>query len=266
MKNSQFLNSIIFLTGALVSTSATAQVYKCTSVDHQSNKQYIVYTDSPCAERVKQTLINVKTRPVNLTAMSDETPLDGKITRAVIRQDFRLAKSLATTKAHWRLISMAEGAHQHSVKTVPIVAQQAAARDECAYARNAYESVARNRWRDKELIAIKKSTMFAACGVAEPSEQSRAVLIGNRYNGRGIQSRRWVARPYSPMFYPQAHYKKHNNQHVNRGGSISIKHKSEHFRIRAQSGGVQTNTDIRQQFRTKNFAAEQHTDIRQQFR
>lgn len=267
MKNDQLIRSLVFLMGAAVVSHASADVYKCTSFDRQSNQQQIVYTDTPCDERgderVKQTLISVQTNPNSAAEMADDSTLDVKVARAVLKRDFQLAKSLATTKEHWRLISMAEGEPQTSVRTAPIVAAQTQLRDDCAIARDDFESTSRTRWRDKDLIATKKSMMFAACGVAETVEQPSVVVVGNPYGH--VQSRRWVGTPYGPVIYHRP-YQKHHSNHIDRGGGLSIDYKSKHLGVRAQSGGIQKHTDIRQQFRTNNFAAEPHTDIRQQFR
>lgn len=262
MKNDQLIRSLVFLIGTALVNHATADVYKCTSFDRQSNQQQIVYTDTPCEERDKQTLISVQTNPIN-AAEADDSTLDVKVARAVLKRDFQLAKSLATTKEHWRLISMAEGEPQTSVRTAPIVAAQTQLRDDCAIARDDFESTSRTRWRDKDLIATKKSMMFAACGVAETVEQPSVVVVGNPYGH--VQSRRWVGTPYGPVIHHQP-YQKHHSNHINSGGGLSIDYKSKHLGVRAQSGGIQKHTDIRQQFRTNSFAAEPHTDIRQQFR
>lgn len=264
MKNDQLVNSVVFLMGTLIASHAVADVYKCASIDSQSNQEQIVYTDTPCDDQVKQTLISVQTKPVNAPEINHDSTLDVSVAQAVLKRDFQLAKSLATTKEHWRLISMAEGEAQTSVRTAPIVIAQPEIRDACADARNDFESTSRTRWRDKDLIATKKSMMFAACGVAETVEQTGTVIVGNPYGQ--IQSRRWIGTPYGPVIYHQPYHKKYHSNRINSGGGLSIDYKNKHIGVRAQSGGLQKQTDIRQQFRSKNFASEQHTDIRQQFR
>jgi hypothetical protein len=267
MKSDQLIKSFVILLTTFICGHASAAVYKCTTFDKQSNKQSIIYSDSPCSESVKQTVVDVQTRPVNNDIKSDDSALDLKITRAVLKRDFKLAKSLATSKEHWQLISMAESGQQSSIQTAPIVTAQTTYRDECTNARNDYESTARNRWRDEELIATKKTSMFAACGIAEPIQENATIVVG--YPHRGIQSKRWVSTPYGPVVYHRPYNKHHDNHysnHADNGGSLSIDYQSKHFGVRAQSSGSQQNTDIRQQFRTHNFASEQHSDIRQQFR
>ncbi len=261
-RNCLWISSIILPVAMLAAGHASAQVYKCTSYDSLNNKEITIYTDAPCGEQLKQTVINVPVK-TNTTASPDQTSLDLRVAQAVLDQDFALAKSLATSKEHWRLISMAEG-KQLTVKTAPIVTNQIAAQNECTAARNAYESAASARWPDEALITIKKSSMYAACGVTDPIDQNSVIVVGNR-NG-GIQSSRWVGLPYGPIVYNRPHFNKHHSHQINGGGGLSINYQNKHFGIRAQSGGLQTQTDIRQQFRTKNFAAQQQTDIRQQFR
>jgi hypothetical protein len=267
IKSNRLIKSVIIFIGTLICNSAIAEVYKCTSFDAQSNKQSIVYTDKPCSEQVKQTLIDVQTSPTNNATIADESPLDLKITRAVLMEDFKLAKSLAKTKEHWRLISMAEGAQQTSVKTIPIADRQIAIQDECAIARNAYESTARARWRDEDLIATKKNSMYAACGVAESAGQNSVVVVGNRFGG--IQSSRWIGTPYGPILHNQPYnksYRRYQSNNVNNGSDLSIQYQGSRFGVRSQSGGIQQHTDIRQQFRRDNFTSPQRQNIRQQFR
>jgi hypothetical protein len=263
MKSSQLLNSVILFIGVLMCLPAAAQVYKCTTVDKQSNKSQTIYTDAPCPEHVKQILIDVEPSQGSVPNKPAESSLDTKVTRAVLEKNFKLAKSLAVTKEHWRLISMAEGSHQSSVTTAPATSKQVVVRDECAIARNAYELTARTQRRNKKLIAAKKNSMFAACGVAEPAEEASTVIIGNQL-GRGIQRRRWIGTPYGRVFNRP---RLNRPQYVNRGAGLSILYQNKHGGVRVQNGGVQNNTNIRQQFRTKNFAGEQQGgDIRKQFR
>ena len=257
-----WISSVILPVAILATGHVNAQVYKCTSFDSRNNKESTVYTDTPCGGQHQQTVINLPVKPI-ATVSPDQSSLDLRIAQAVLDQDFALAKSLATSKEHWRLISMAEG-KQLTVKTAPVVTNQIVADNACTAARNAYESAASARWPDEALISIKKSSMYAACGVTDPIDQNSVIVVGNR-NG-GIQSSRWIGLPYGPIVYNRPHFNKHHSHRINGGGGLSINYQNKHFGVRAQSGGLQKQTDIRQQFRTKNFAAQQQTDIRQQFR
>ncbi|MFV1922763.1 MAG: hypothetical protein ACMZ63_09180 [Methylotenera sp.] len=256
-----WISGVILPVTMLAAGHANAQVYKCTSYDSLNNKEITIYTDAPCGEQLKQTVINVPVKTYT-TASPNQSSLDLKVAQAVLDQDFALARALATSKEHWRLITMAEG-KQLTVKTAPIVANQMNTQNECAAARNAYELAAGARWPDEELIAIKKISMYAACGVSDPLDQNSVVVVGNRFGG--IQPSRWVGLPYGPIVYNRPHFNKHPPHRINRGG-LSINYQNKRFGVRAQTGGLQTQTDIRQQFRTKNFAAQQQSDIRQQFR
>lgn len=262
-RSSLWIPNVILPVVMLATGHANAQVYKCTSFDSLNNKEITIYTDSPCGEQLKQTVINVSVK-TNATVSPDQSSLDLRVAQAVLDQDFALAKSLATSKEHWRLISMAEGKQQLTVNTAPIVTNQIAAQNDCTAARNAYESAASARWPDEALITIKKSSMYAACGVAEPVDQNSVIVVGNRYGG--IQSSRWIGTPYGPIVYHRPRFNRHHSRHDYDGGGLSINYQSKHFGVRAKTGGLQRQTDIRQQFRTKNFAAQQHSDIRQQFR
>jgi len=261
MKKYQLISSVVYVLGTFAASHANAAVYKCTTVDHQTNQQQIIYTDTPCGEQNKQTLLNVQTNSINTPEMSEDSALDIKIANAVLKRDFQLAKSLATTKEHWRLISMAEGERQTTIRTAPPIVMQ----DDCAIARSDFESTSRTNWRDKDLIATKESLMFAACGVAEPGAQNGVVVLGNPYGQ--IQSRRWVGTPYGPVIHHQP-FQNHNlnRNQVVRGGGLAIDYNSKRFGLRSQSSGIQQQSDIRQQFRSSDFSTGKHIDLRQQFR
>lgn len=174
------------------------------------------------------------------------------MSRAVLNRDFKLAKSLARTKEHWRLIRMAESQQAVPVSSAPapVVITKDKSREDCASARNDFESTSRTKWRDKDLITTKKSIMYAACGVSEPVQQNRAIVVGNSYGY--VQPSRWMAASYGPVVYhkPQhKQYKSHHSNHVKSGGGLSLNYKSKHFGLSAQSFGIQKHTDIRQQFR-----------------
>ncbi len=104
------------------------------------------------------------------------------MTNAVLSRDFKLAKSLATTKEHWRLIAIAEG----EAVAQPLIAANthptASREDECAEAKYNFESVSRTSWRDKDLVAAKKSVMHVACGVPEPV-QNQPIFVGRTFGG-----------------------------------------------------------------------------------
>jgi hypothetical protein len=265
MKSYQLICSVVYLLGTFAVSHANAAVYKCTTVDRQTNQQQIIYTDTPCDEHNKQTLLNVQTNAINTADMSEDSALDIKIANAVLNRDFQLAKSLATTKEHWRLISMAEGERQTTIRTAPPIVSQAELQDDCAIARSEFEYTSRVHWRDKDLIATKESLMFAACGVAGPGGQNSVVVLGNPYGQ--IQSRRWIGTPYGPIIHHQPFHNHHSNRNqVIRGGGLSIDYNSKRFGVRAQSSGIQQQTDIRQQFRSSDFSTGKHIDLRQQFR
>ena len=261
--SSLWILSVVFPVVMFATGNASAQVYKCTSFDSMNNKQRTVYTDMPCGEQVKQTLINVPVN-TNATVSPEQSSLDLRVAQALLEQDFALAKSLARSKEHWRLIGMAEGKQQLTVKTVPDMSNQIDAQNECKFARNAYESASSARWQDEALITIKKNSMYEVCGVAESIDQNRLIVIGNRY--RGVQSSRWIGIPYGPIVYNRPHYYRRHSHQTNREAVLSINYQSKHLGVRAQTGGLQKQRDITQQFRTKIFYAQQQNNISWQFR
>lgn len=273
MKANQFLSLSILLALTTVSHHAFAEVYKCTSSIKSSTHKSVVYTDIPCKQSAGhvQTVTQAKLKLANSysSTSSEASNIDLLVSRAVLNREFALAKSLAKTKEHWRLISLAEGRHTVSSKPVaaPIVIVKDTSRNDCVVARRDFESTSRTRWRQKRLVAAKKSAMFAACGVAEPVQQYRPIVVGQTYGG--VHSSRWVAPGYGRKVYhrPYAqHHKKHRFQHVRNKSGLFINYKSKHFGLRAQSSGIQQHTDIRQQFRSNSIGTQKHADIRQQFR
>lgn len=273
MKTNSFLSVITFLMLTVVTSHAHAEVYKCTSSVKQSSQKSVVYSDMPCKHSVgnTQTVTQAKLKLVDSDFVTNvaAADIDLLVSRAVLNGEFTLAKSLAQTKEHWRLISLAEGRTTVSTKPIaPVIIVKNAARNECAIARNDFESTSRTKWRQKRLIAAKKSSMYAACGVVEPGQQNRPVVIGHSYGG--IQSSRWVAPSYRRGAYHRPygqHHKKHHSQHAQSKSGFSLHYKSKHFGLRAQSLSTGKHTDIRQQFRSRSMISTQlHDNIRQQFR
>lgn len=179
--------------GLLLSASAQAQVYKCTFADSETRQNKVIYTDVPCGKSGKQSLTDIQAKSPyaeqNVQSAQSSQELDAAVTRAVLNRDFKLAKSLAATKEHWRLIVIAEGesAPQTLAANSPPVAQTV---DECAQARESFESVSRTSWRDRELVAAQQSVMNAACGIQE--SQNPTIIAGYPF-GRfgGIYGTRW---------------------------------------------------------------------------
>ena len=163
-----------------------------------------------------------------------ESGLLQQVTHAVLSRDFKLAKSLATTKEHWRLIAVAEGEVTSPDATVsseqPVLVQNT--QDNiCQDARGDYETTSRIYWRDKDLIATKKSMMFAACGVPEPV-QNQPILVGVPY-GVG-----WN-RPYfnhNSLNHHQTYSFEHHHGAKN-GGSLSLSYKSKRLGLQVNSFG-----------------------------
>lgn len=241
------LRAYLFTVCFLFAANTYAQVYKCTFVGDEARQNKVVYTDMPCSKASKQTLtaIQAKSQPnaqnQQAAKLAQANTLDESVTRAVLSRDFALAKSLATTKEHWRLIAIAEG--ESAPQPVIVAANnQVAAQPvgECAEARESFESVSRTSWRDKDLVAAKRSVMYAACGVSEPM-QNQPVYIGQGYGGYGgVHSTRWAA-PYYTTPYNGAGYSlpphgyRHSQGGSHAGSSVSLSYKSKHFGINAES-------------------------------
>lgn len=246
-----FTTASFIMAGFLLSTHANAEVYKCTFADSVTGQNKVVYSDAPCSKSEKQTLTTIQTKSPPLSAQAFQTAqlaqasaVDSAVTRAVLNQDFKLAKSLATTKEHWRLIAIAEG----EAVTQPLIvanSQPTVSRDEeCAEAKYDFESASRISWRDKDLVAAKKSVMHVACGVPEPV-QNQPIFVGRAFGG--LNSGRWYhpnhavphqVRPHKGVghqIYPVGHH--YHGRHST-GGSASLSYKSKHFSINADSTNV----------------------------
>ncbi len=254
MKLHLFLLSIV---GFLFASHVNAQVYKCTFVDDATRQNKVVYTDSPCHQAQKQTLTAIQTKSPPLSAQALQTvqlaqasAVDSAVTRAVLNQDFKLAKSLATTKEHWRLISIAEGEAAPQPLTVvnsqPIVSQV----EECAQAKYDFESVSRTSWRDKDLVAEKKSVMHVTCGVPEPVV-NRPLFVGQTFGGFGgygsLNSGRWHHPnhiPHQIRLHGDVHHhaRPHENRHYygrsHTSSGASLSYKSKHFGINVNGANV----------------------------
>jgi hypothetical protein len=234
--------------------NAAAQVYKCTFADKDSRQNKVVYTDTPCGKTGKQTLTDIQVKSalgeqnLQTAKLAQANALDEVVTRAVLKRDFKLAKSLATSKEHWRLIAIAEG--EAPVQTAPVLVVQNND-NTCDEAKLDFESVSRTSWRDKELVAAKKSMMYVACGVPEPVQQPIYVA---RYGG--VQSTRWVAPYYAaphgghrPHHYNNQSGNNHHGNHHNHANAVrglSVSYKSKHFGVNV--GGIDRHsTSTRQQ-------------------
>jgi hypothetical protein len=243
------LHSYFIAFGFLFAMPIHAQVYKCTSVDAGTRQAKVIYSDAPCAKTSKQTLTNIQAKS-NLSSLAPQVQavnLDSAVTNAVLNRDFKLAKSLANTKEHWRLIAIAEG----EVPMQPIITanvQPVASRaDECARAQDNFDYVSRNAWRDRELVAAKKSVMNAACGVPEPVSNP-PIFVGQRFGG--FQSGRLfypnVIAPYYAPHHVRPNHIDHNYPHANQhyygqnnlNSGFSLSYRSRHFGN--STGGIST--------------------------
>ncbi len=245
------LNIALSIAGFLFTSHVNAQVYKCTFVDDATRQNKVVYTDSPCHQAQKQTLTVIQTKSSPLSAQALQTAqlaqasaVDSAVTRAVLSRDFKLAKSLATTKEHWRLIAIAEGEAAPQPLIVATSQPVFSPEDECAQAKDNFESVSRTSWRDKDLVAAKKSVMYVACGVPEPV-QSQPIFLGRAYGG--LHNGSWYhpnhavrhqTRPHGGVghhAYPVNHHY-HGGNHA--GSNASFSYKSKHFGIHVDSVNV----------------------------
>jgi hypothetical protein len=243
-----FTFAVFLFTTLLFTTQVNAQVYKCTFVDVATRQSKVVYTDSPCQQTQKQmlTAIQTKSPPQNIQALqtaqlAQVSALDAAVTRAVLDRDFKLAKSIATTKEHWRLIAIAEGEAAQPVLTVANSQPEITPQAECAQAKNNFEYVSRNSWRDRDLVAAKKSVMYVACGMPEPV-QNQAIFVGRTFGG--LQTGTWYPpaypyhanRPYGTVNHPHL-VNHHYNQNRSFGG-VSLSYKSRHFGLNVDSANV----------------------------
>lgn len=251
------LHSYFFVLGLLFAAPINAQVYKCTSANVAAGQSKVIYTDAPCIKSSKQTLTNIQAKS-KFSAQAAQTAqlvnvnqLDSAVTSAVLNRDFKLAKSLANTKEHWRLIAIAEGEAPPAPLTVANVQPVISRAEECAQAKDNFEYVSRNSWRDKDLVAAKKSVMYAACGVPEPVN-NQPIFVGQRFGG--FQSGRLfypnaVTPYYAPHHarpYPHANHHNYGQNNLNSGfnhsdfnqSGFSLSYRSRHFGI--STGGIST--------------------------
>jgi hypothetical protein len=243
-----FTFTVFLFTSLVFTTQLNAQVYKCTFVDDATRQGKVVYTDSPCQQAQKQTLTAIQTKspPLSLqalqtTQLAQVSALDAAVTRAVLDRDFKLAKSIATTKEHWRLIAIAEGASAPPVLAVASNQTEVSRADECAQAKDNFEYVSRNSWRDRDLVAAKKSVVYVACGMPEPV-QNQAIFVGRTFGG--LQTGTWYPpaypyhanRPYGTVNHP--HLVNHHYNQNRRFGGVSLSYKSRHFGLNVDSANV----------------------------
>jgi len=231
-----FINLSLLLTLISFANVSLAGVYKCTFWDKETKQNRVVYTDTKCAESNKQTLTDIQTSSNKISTRNNypndmqSDAIDQQVTRAVLNRDFELAKSLATTKEHWRLIAIAEGSSATPVATVRTEEPhfvQASQEEMCQEARGDFDTASRLYWRDSDLIATKKSMMFAACGVPEPEQYT---LVGAPY-GYGMGWRR----PYYNHHRLGHHQAKGYKHQYQNGGSLNLGYKSKHMSLRANS-------------------------------
>jgi hypothetical protein len=246
--------------GFLFAASANAQVYKCTFVEKASSQTKVIYSDSPCAKAAKQTLTNISAKPQSHSQLLQTTKLeqpkdlvaqskdlDAAVARAVLDLDFKLAKSLAVTKEHWRLIALAEGESAPPQPQIIAVNNQPeiSRAEECAQAKDSFESVSRISWRDRDLVAAKKSLMYSACGVSEPVN-NQPIFVGQAFGG--LRSGRWLYpnqnlnqhlphhaghRDYHQAVQPHFGYNHMRNNQLQ--SDFSLSYRSRHFGVSANS-------------------------------
>lgn len=239
MKTIAYIQFIVLLSPLVLADSAFAQVYKCTTIDANSQQAKVAYTNMPCDKSAKQSVTDISeiaNKSVkNQTVKYTGSDLGNAVTQAVLNKNFALAKSLANTKEHWRIIAMTESAGQ---------APPIAARDEsinmakgntenaCERAQYDFDSTSRLYWRDRELVAAKKSVMFALCGV--PEQVQPIVVAQPHAQPYGIHKTRWYPPHYAGN--PTSAYHRplpHVNHYT--GDSFNINYRSKHFGV--QLGG-----------------------------
>lgn len=247
----------------LFTMQVNAQVYKCAHVDDVTRQHKVVYSDSPCTKTEKQTLIDIQAKSqvsaqtMLTTQLASVSTVDAAVTRAVLNQEFKLAKSLATTKEHWRLIAIAEGESAPQPLPQPLIVANTQAvvspAYECALAKDDFESTSSTSWRDKDLVAAKKNVMYAACGVVNPVV-NRPILVGHTYGGFGGYGGLYNGRRYHPhhavphqirahgsvgsQAYPANHRYHGRNESRNNIGGVRLTYKSKHFGINVNGANV----------------------------
>lgn len=191
MQSTSFFMGLINL---LISSGAFAEVYKCTVLDADTHKSTVTYSDAPCAKSAQQTVTDI---PVAGTAppVPTQTQTDLRVKQAILNGDFDQAKSLATTSAHWQSIATAE-AQAKAAASEPVLAAEPDnnSRADCVNAQAAFDYAVRNQWRDRELVAAKKSIMQAACGVGVDATQASPLVVESPY--AGIRHTRQILFPY----------------------------------------------------------------------
>lgn len=180
---------------------------------------------------------------VQTSQQAQANNLDSAVTSTVLNQDFKIAKSLANTKEHWRLIAIAEG---HTPPQPVIVANSqpfVSRADECKQAKYNFEYVSRNSWRDRNLVAAKKSIMYAACGVPESASNS-PIFVGQRFGDF----------QFGCLFYPYAaapYYAPHHTlpNHINH----NYPYENVHYYGQNRSSHDHFQNGFSLNYRTRNF-------------
>lgn len=150
----------------LMAIPAHAQIYKCISEENG-----IIYSDIPCDASDSQTLTDIMD-----DTLADEPPslarkppvilqLDTAVKSAIAVNDLTRAEALATTREHWEWIAEAR-------KNTPKIetAQNQAESADCSQAKTSLEQEAGKPFPDAELLQVKQSLMYAACGISGPLE------------------------------------------------------------------------------------------------
>jgi len=153
---------------AFAATSASAEVYKCTSAKNQTT-----YSDKPCTSGSKETITN--TGPsVSIDADSAEQlessmtrQMDAAVKAAIANNDYIRAQALATTQQQRDWIAAAkkeyDGRMTASLTEANLYADKSTS-VECLKARSDLERAA-NNITNSEVLSAKTSLMQAACGV-----------------------------------------------------------------------------------------------------
>lgn len=274
---------VLFCVSCFSADYAVADVYKCTSVDQVTQKSKIIYTDTPCEKSAKQKTVDVadpvkapnqKATTANLNTEEDgNMNNDSLFNRAILDRDFKKAKTLATTKEQWRLIALAEDKSDKSnvlsssdAANQQVIPQSTSQNDGCEQARNDYDVTSRNQWRERDLVAAKKSIMLAACGKAEAPSQPYVV---NNIPYNGIRSYSTPIYPYGygwGQHYPYGDHHNHDGSGYTgqasggqtSGGSVTLRYNSKNFGVRAESFGVKSQSFGTQTFGTQTTTTDPH--------
>jgi hypothetical protein len=243
MKIVACIQTAVFLAAFSFASGASAQVYKCTFADNQTHQNKVVYTDMPCHKSAQQTITDIseasKNSVKNQKIAYTTIDLDNAVTQAVLNKNFALAKSLAKTKEHWRLIAITENATPVSENDKPENVIQSPSDNACERAQHDFDSTSQLYWRDRELVAAKKSVMYALCGVPEGgyNQQYPPIIVAQPYYSPhgNIHNGRWYGSPFPAVNPAQAYHRPlpHVNHFngVQTGGSVNLNYRSRRFGV-----------------------------------